>query len=102
MSNEDKSSGNFSIKEFRAYVEEIDKLADILYNLKRLTHYLDLKVYASRNAGKKHTDYYNEYDEINNKRNIEHIESMTRYVVKQQKKIVDEMYDKLQLDQDEK
>ena len=91
----------FNIEDFKDYSKEMEKLQDILNALRDLSIYSDKTMYvgSQRIKGSEHLKYFNEQNKINNERNNEYIESMMKYVVKQQKELVDEMYKKLQLDQ---
>lgn len=100
----EKINDRFDIEEFKGYSREMNKLQEILNILRDLSIHSDKSIYIGsyRIKGSEHSKYFNEQNEINNKRNNEYIESMMKYVVKKQKNLVDEMYDNLQLDQDEK
>lgn len=96
-----KVGNQFNIDEFKSYSRKMDKLNEIMVELRTLSNHLDGRVstYTVNGEGKEYAEYYNNKNEINYKRNEEYIESMFNYIVKEQKKLVDEMYSKLKLDQ---
>lgn len=93
----------FNIEEFKDYSKEMERLQDILNALRDLSIYSDKTLFVGFNQikGSEHLKYFNEQNSINNERNNEYIQSMLKYVVKQQKELVDEMYSKLELELDQ-
>lgn len=91
----------FNIDEFKSYTRKMNKLNDIMVELRTLSSHLDGRVstYTVNGEGKEYAEYYNDQNEINYKRNEEYIESMFNYIVKEQKELVDEMYSKLKINQ---
>lgn len=91
----------FNIDDFKSYTRKMDKLNDIMTELRTLSIHLgkSISTYTVNGEGKEYAEYYNEQNAINYNRNKEYIESMFKYIVKEQKELVDDMYSKLKLDQ---
>ena len=96
-----KVDNQFNIDEFKSYTRKMQKLNDIMVELRTLSSHLDGRVstYTVNGEGKEYAEYYNDKNEINYKRNEEYIESMFNYIVKEQKELVDTMYSKLKSNQ---
>lgn len=97
-----KVDNQFNIDDFKSYTRKMDKLNDIMTELRTLSIHLgkSISTYTVNGEGKEYAEYYNEQNAINYNRNKEYIESMFKYIVKEQKELVDDMYSKLKLDQD--
>lgn len=90
-------NNRFNIDEFKSYLNKMSTLHEIMRNLRNLSRESSQIIFSSKDEGKEYAKYFNEQNIINNKRNNEYIEEMMRYVVKQQKELVDDMYSKLEL-----
>ena len=89
-------------KAFKSYVDKMRMLHKIMNRLNDLSRESNQRVFSyNDDEGQEYAKYFNEQNSINNERNNEYIESMLKYVIKQQKELVDEMYDKLYLDREE-
>ena len=95
----ERINDQFDIKEFRDYVGKMGTLHEIMINLRNLSNESKHIIFSRKDEGQEYAKYFNDQNIINNRRNVEYIEEMMRYVVKQQKKLVDEMHSKLKLDQ---
>lgn len=99
ISNE--ANNQFNIDEFKSYTRKMDKLNDIMVELRNLSNTLDGRVstFAVNGDGKEYAEYFNKQNKINSTENKEYIVFMFNYVIQHQKELVDEMYSKLKLDQ---
>lgn len=97
-----KVDNQFNIDEFKSYSRKMDKLNDIMSELKRLSSDLDrsISTFTINGDGKEFVEYFNKQNKINSAENKEYIAFMFNYVIQHQKELVDEMYEKLELDQD--
>ena len=96
-----KVDNQFNIDEFKSYSRKMDKLNDIMSELKILSSDLDrsISTFTINGDGKEFVEYFNKQNKINSAENKEYIAFMFNYIVKEQKELVDEMYSKLKLDQ---
>lgn len=88
----ERINDRFDIKDIERYSKETNTLCEIIRNLKFLLNRSELLTNLSKDENQKHHEHFNEKTD-------EYIKSMLRYVVKQQKELVDDMYKKLELDQ---
>ena len=95
----ERINDRFNVKEFKDYVGKMITLHEIMINLRNLSNESNQIIFSRKDEGQEYAKYFNDQNKINNRRNVEYIEEMMRYVVKQQKKLVDEMHSKLKLNQ---
>lgn len=95
----ERINDRFNVKEFKDYVGKMITLHEIMINLRNLSNESNQIIFSRKDEGQEYAKYFNDQNIINNRRNVEYIEEMMRYVVKQQKKLVDEMHSKLKLNQ---
>ena len=88
----ERKSDQFDVKEFERYSREMKTLCEIISNLKFLLNRSERLTYSGKDESLRHHEYFNEETD-------KYIESMLKYVVKQQKELVDNMYSKLELDE---
>lgn len=98
-----KVDNQFNIDEFKSYTRKMDKLNEIMIELRKLSTNLgrSISTFTINGDGKEFVEYFNEQNEINSAENKEYIAFMFNYVIQHQKELVDEMYDKLYLDREE-
>lgn len=92
----------FNIDEFKSYTRKMDKLNEIMIELRKLSTNLDrgISTFTINGDGKEFVEYYNAEHEINSAENKEYIAFMFNYVIQHQKELVNDMYKKLQLDRE--
>ena len=90
----------FDVEEFKSYTRKMDKLNEIMVELKKLSADLDrnISTFTINGDGKEFVEYFNEQNKINSAENKEYIAFMFNYVIQHQKELVDDMYEKLELD----
>lgn len=95
----ERINDRFNVKEFKDYVGKMITLHEIMINLRNLSNESNQIIFSRKDEGQEYAKYFNDQNIINNRRNVEYIEEMMRYVVKRQKELVDDMHSKLKLDQ---
>lgn len=95
------SEDQFNIDEFKSYSRKMDKLNEIMTELRTLSNHVgkSISTFTVNGEGKEYAEYYNAENAINSAENKEYIAFMFNYVIQHQKELVDEMYSKLKLDQ---
>lgn len=88
----EKINDQFDAKKFERYSREMNTLCEIIDTLKFLLKRSERLIYSGKDESLKHREYFNEKTD-------KFVESMLKYAVKQQKELVDDMYDKLDVDQ---